>query len=47
LREAGVQVNLQVMKGMPHPFLAMDGVLKEGKRSITLMCDLLKEVFST
>ncbi|KAL3484559.1 Alpha/Beta hydrolase protein [Aspergillus germanicus] len=47
LRKAGVQVNLQVMKGMPHPFLAMDGVLKEGKRSITLMCDLLKEVFST
>jgi triacylglycerol lipase len=47
LTEAGVQVDLQVMKGMPHPFLAMDGVLKEGKRSITLMCDLLKDVFST
>ncbi|KAL2810195.1 Alpha/Beta hydrolase protein [Aspergillus granulosus] len=46
LRKAGVEVDLQVMKGMPHPFLAMDGVLKEGKRSITLMCDLLKEVFS-
>ncbi|KAI9373758.1 Alpha/Beta hydrolase protein [Aspergillus egyptiacus] len=47
LKQAGVVVDLQVMKGMPHPFLAMDGVLKEGKRSITLMCDLLKEVFST
>ncbi|KAL4870218.1 hypothetical protein BDV12DRAFT_166410 [Aspergillus spectabilis] len=46
LKQAGVEVDLQVMKGMPHPFLAMDGVLKEGKRSITLMCDLLKEVFS-
>ncbi|KAI9041666.1 alpha/beta hydrolase [Aspergillus affinis] len=45
LKKAGVQVDLQVMKGMPHPFLAMDGVLQEGKRSITLMCDLLKEVF--
>ncbi|KAK1141947.1 hypothetical protein N8T08_008270 [Aspergillus melleus] len=45
LTKAGVQVDLQVMKGMPHPFLAMDGVLQEGKRSITLMCDLLKEVF--
>lgn len=45
LKQAGVEVDLQVMKGMPHPFLAMDGVLKEGKRSITLMCDLLKEVF--
>jgi triacylglycerol lipase len=38
-------VDLQVMKGMPHPFLAMDAVLKEGKRSITLMCDMLKRVF--
>ncbi|KAL4915623.1 Alpha/Beta hydrolase protein [Aspergillus aurantiobrunneus] len=46
LKQAGVEVDFQVMKGMPHPFLAMDGVLKEGKRSITLMCDLLKEVFS-
>ncbi|CBF74187.1 hypothetical protein AN8242.2 [Aspergillus nidulans FGSC A4] len=47
LKQAEVEVDLQVMKGMPHPFLAMDGVLKEGKRSITLMCDLLKEVFSS
>ncbi|GLA28644.1 hypothetical protein M752DRAFT_257783 [Aspergillus phoenicis ATCC 13157] len=47
LKKAGVQVDLQVMKGMPHPFLAMDAVLKEGKRSITLMCDLLTEVFWT
>ncbi|RAL07003.1 alpha/beta hydrolase [Aspergillus homomorphus CBS 101889] len=45
LQKAGVQVDLQIMKGMPHPFLAMDAVLKEAKRSITLMCDLLKEVF--
>ncbi|KAA8647598.1 hypothetical protein EYZ11_004944 [Aspergillus tanneri] len=45
LKNTGVPVDLQVMKGMPHPFLAMDGVLEEGKRSITLMCDLLKEVF--
>ncbi|KAG2415821.1 hypothetical protein HFD88_007013 [Aspergillus terreus] len=45
LIKAGVPVDLQVMKGMPHPFLAMDAVLSEGKRCITLMCDLLKEVF--
>ncbi|PLN80083.1 alpha/beta hydrolase fold-domain-containing protein [Aspergillus taichungensis] len=45
LAQAGVPVDLQVMKGMPHPFLAMDGVLQEGKRCITLMCDLLKDVF--
>ncbi|KAF9885648.1 hypothetical protein FE257_012739 [Aspergillus nanangensis] len=42
---AGVPVDLQVMKGMPHPFLAMDEALSEGKRCITLMCDLLKDVF--
>lgn len=45
LRKAGVEVDLQVMKGMPHPFLAMDDVLKEGKRSITLMCDALRRAF--
>ncbi|KAJ5493466.1 AB hydrolase superfamily protein [Penicillium diatomitis] len=45
LTKAGVSVNLQVMKGMPHPFLAMDGVLKEGKRCITLMCDALQDAF--
>ncbi|KAJ5902576.1 hypothetical protein N7495_003104, partial [Penicillium taxi] len=45
LQKAGVEVDLQVMKGMPHPFLAMDGVLSEGKRSITLMCDALQKVF--
>lgn len=45
LKKAGVEVDLQVMKGMPHPFLAMDGVLQEGKRSITLMCDALQKVF--
>lgn len=45
LRKAGVEVDLQVMKGMPHPFLAMDEALSEGKRSITLMCDTLNRVF--
>ena len=45
LQKAGVEVNLQVMKGMPHPFLAMDGTLSEGKRCITLMCDALQKAF--
>lgn len=45
LRQAGVEVDLQVMKGMPHPFLAMDGALSEGKRCITLMCDALQKAF--
>ncbi|KAL4862515.1 hypothetical protein BDV12DRAFT_190363 [Aspergillus spectabilis] len=47
LQDAGVQVNLQVMKGMPHPFLAMDGVLKEGRQAISLMCDTLRKAFWT
>ena len=47
LREAGVVVDLQVMKGMPHPFLAMDGVLSEGKRCVTLMCDALQKAFGS
>ncbi|KAJ5280646.1 Alpha/beta hydrolase fold-3 [Penicillium angulare] len=45
LQKAGVPVDLQVMTGMPHPFLAMDGVLSEGKRCITLMCDALQKAF--
>lgn len=45
LQKAGVEVDLQIMKGMPHPFLAMDEVLAEGKRSITLMCEALKRAF--
>ena len=45
LQKAGVEVDLQVMKGMPHPFLAMDGVLSEGRRCITLMCDALQKAF--
>ncbi|ODM19964.1 hypothetical protein SI65_04950 [Aspergillus cristatus] len=45
LESAGVEVNLQVMKGMPHPFLAMDGVLEEGRRSIGLMVEMLNLVF--
>jgi acetyl esterase/lipase len=39
LRKAGVDVDLHVMQGMPHPFLAMDAVLEAGKRAITLLCE--------
>lgn len=42
LRDAGVKVDLKVMKGMPHTFLAMDGVLQAGKDAITYMCEALK-----
>lgn len=45
LEEAGVNVHLEVMKGMPHPFLAMDGSLTAGKQAITLMAEALKRSF--
>ena len=44
LRRAGVSVNLQVMKGMPHPFLAMDGALQQGRDTITFMVETLKGI---
>jgi triacylglycerol lipase len=31
---------------MPHPFLAMDGVLQQGRDTITFIVEALKEVFA-
>ncbi|KAL1983161.1 hypothetical protein VTN96DRAFT_411 [Rasamsonia emersonii] len=45
LQKAGVPVELHVMEGMPHPFLAMDGVLEAGKRAITLFCEAAERSF--
>jgi acetyl esterase/lipase len=45
LRKHGVEADLKVMKGMPHPFLAMDGVLQQGKDAITYMVEALKMAF--
>lgn len=45
LKEAGVEVKEVVMKGMPHPFLAMDGVMKAGKAAIDAMVESLLAVF--
>ncbi|KAI1077586.1 alpha/beta hydrolase fold-domain-containing protein [Whalleya microplaca] len=41
LHQAGVKANVHVMKGQPHPFIAMDGVLEAGKQAITYFCDAL------
>lgn len=46
LSAAGVEADLKVMKGMPHPFLAMDGVLQQGRDTITFMVEALKGAFS-
>jgi len=46
LKVAGVSVDLKIMKGMPHPFLAMDGALQQGRDTITCMVEALKEAFT-
>lgn len=47
LRAAGVPVDLHVMRGMPDPFLAMDGVLEAGGRAITLLCEGARRIFGS
>jgi triacylglycerol lipase len=46
LRKGGVEVDLKIMKGSPHPFLAMDGVLQQGRDTITFMVEALKEALA-
>ena len=45
LKEAGVKADLKVMNGMPHPFLAMDGVLNAGRLTITAICEALEAAY--
>jgi acetyl esterase/lipase len=45
LRGAGVQVDVKIMKGMPHPFLAMDGAIQQGRDTISYMVEALQEAF--
>ena len=45
LRKAGVEADLRIMKGMPHPFLAMDGALQQGRDTITYMVETLQKAF--
>ncbi|KIW60406.1 hypothetical protein PV05_00622 [Exophiala xenobiotica] len=47
LEANGISADLTVMKGMPHPFLAMDAVLEAGKRAISITCDGLIQAFSS
>jgi acetyl esterase/lipase len=45
LTKHGVSVELKIMTGMPHPFLAMDGVLPQGRDTISYMVQTLIEAF--
>lgn len=47
LRNAGVKVDLKIWKGMPHPFLAMDAALQQGRDTITSMVEALKAAFNS
>lgn len=46
LADAGVDVHLHVMGGMPHPFLAMDGALRAGREAISVMVRGLQRAFA-
>ncbi|KAM4062739.1 alpha/beta hydrolase fold domain-containing protein [Hirsutella rhossiliensis] len=41
LAKAGVQTQVHVLEGQPHPFLAMDGALEDGRRAITWFCEAM------
>lgn len=45
LEKEGVRVEVLNFKGMPHPFLAMDEALSQGRDTITAMVEALKDVF--
>ncbi|TVY75913.1 AB hydrolase superfamily protein [Lachnellula suecica] len=45
LESNGVKVDLRIHEGLPHPFVAMDEVLKQGRDTITFMVDALNEAF--
>lgn len=47
LMKAGVKADLKLFKGMPHPFLAMDEALQQGRDTITLLVEALKTAFGT
>ncbi|KAH8893036.1 hypothetical protein GQ53DRAFT_840757 [Thozetella sp. PMI_491] len=41
LQDAGIRAEIRIMKGQPHPFIAMDGVLEAGREAITFFCESL------
>lgn len=45
LAKAGVKADVHTLKGQPHPFLAMDGVLEAGKQAITWFCEGMYQTF--
>ncbi|KAL2835861.1 alpha/beta hydrolase fold-domain-containing protein [Aspergillus pseudoustus] len=45
LNAAGVEAEVHVMEGVPHPFIVMDAVLQKGREGVSLLCDRLAAAF--
>ncbi|CAN6618580.1 hypothetical protein TRVA0_007S01970 [Trichomonascus vanleenenianus] len=45
LKAAGIDTNLVIYPGMPHPVMAMDDCLTQGKRLVKEACDALRTAF--
>jgi acetyl esterase/lipase len=41
LKQAGVDAEVKVIEGVPHPFIVMDAVLQKGRVGVDLVCDKL------
>ncbi|KAI1860020.1 uncharacterized protein JN550_011704 [Neoarthrinium moseri] len=44
MNAAGAKANVHVFKGQPHPFIAMDGALSDGRRAIEIFADALSNI---
>lgn len=47
LKKAGVEVEVAIYKGAPHPIMAQDGVLEVGKRLVSDAAAALARAFGT
>ncbi|KAL4875174.1 Alpha/Beta hydrolase protein [Aspergillus karnatakaensis] len=45
LNEAGVEAQVRVVEGVPHPFIVMDAVLQKGREGVSLLCERLAATF--
>jgi triacylglycerol lipase len=41
LKEAGVEAEVKVVEGVPHPFIVMDAVLQKGNEGVSFVCERL------
>jgi acetyl esterase/lipase len=41
MKEAGVEAEVKVVEGVPHPFIVMDAVLQKGNEGVSFVCERL------